>query len=143
MSKHKKRLGTICIVALVLSACTGSSVNPTMKALRARRSLATALRDARSVALERFTLIESKRPKVVDSHNIPPSAYSKLRRAFPYTIDYSIVNKACMSDPHHRVVITTGHGETFVCDICFTCDMYSMPTLRINRHAFGLEYHFA
>ena len=125
MSKRKKRLWIICIVALLLF-CLYVGV-PTIRPWRARWLLATALSDAQSVALEQYTLIGRKRSKVVASHNISPSDYSKLRRAFPYTIVYSISSKNCAFDPHHRVVITRGHGETFVCDICFTCDMYSMP----------------
>jgi hypothetical protein len=73
MSKHKKRLWIICIVALVLFCLYRSLGDPTITAWRARWSLAAALRDARSVALEQFTLIERGRPKVVASHNVPPS----------------------------------------------------------------------
>ena len=114
---------------------------PSVAAWRARRTLVAALDDAQSVTLEQFTSIGRK---VVASQTISPSDYPKLRRAFPYSVNYGVfvdygfvrLQKACFV-PHHRVVIATHDGNSFACQICFTCDMYSMPTVGINNMPVG------
>jgi len=105
-------------------------------AWRARWALAGVLADAKSVTLERFTVVGSK---VIESRSFLPSDYPKLLHAFPYSLDYGLGDKMCFV-PHHRVVITSRNGETFVCDICFTCDMYSMPTLGEHDMPVGWSY---
>lgn len=119
-------------MAALLLFCVGV---PTAVAWRARWTLATALADAQSVTLEQFTLLQRK---VVASRTMSPSDYPKLLQAFPYSLDYGAVflHKMCFV-PHHRVVITTRGGDTFVCDICFTCNMYSMPGVGVNEMPVG------
>jgi hypothetical protein len=129
MSTRKKRLWIVCIAALLLF-CVGV---PTTVAWRARWTLATTLADAQSVTLEQFTLVGGN---VVASRSLSPPDYPKLLHAFPYSLGYGFLQKMCFV-PHHRVVIATRHGGTFVCEICFTCDMYSMPSIGINDMPVG------
>lgn len=129
MSTRKQRLWIICITGLLLF-CVGL---PTAVAWRARWTLATTLADAQSVTLEQFTLVGRN---VVASRSLSPSDHPKLLHAFPYSLGYGFLEKMCFV-PHHRVVITTRHGTTFVSDICFACDMYSMPSVGINDMPIG------
>lgn len=117
-------------MAALLLFCVGV---PTAVAWRARLILAATLADAESVTLEQFTFIGSK---VVASRSMLPSDYPKLLHAFPYGLGYGFGDKMCFV-PHHRVVITTHRGGSFVCDICFACDKYSMPGVGINDMPVG------
>ncbi len=106
---------------------------PTCGLVVARAKIAYLISHAKSVRAEHYVIARhfdeksnrlSQEEIVLASKDLPSTDFNRVEDAFPVFFDLGVpgLEKMCLFNPHHRIVITDKSGKVTVIRVCFECD---------------------